>query len=207
MGGLCGGGGGTAGDTARQQEAQQRQSITQATGQIDSAFKGFTPQFYNQRAQAYENYAEPQLMGQYQNTLRGLYGKLANQGLLNSSSAIRQKGALGQELATQQQGVANEGIRQSQSLQQQVSSERNNLVGQANAASNPLSIAQGALGSAASFAAPSAFAPIGQAFQNFSQTYLGSQLNNSYNPALYGYYLGGNRSSGGPSLGSSTTFG
>lgn len=208
MGSILGGSGNAAASQARKQQQQQQADITQATGQINNAFSGFTPQFYQNRAQAYTNYAEPQLNQQYQQTLQGLYGKLANQGLLNSSAAGQEKGALQQSLATQQQGIANQGISQSQQLQQQVSQEQANLIGQANAASQPLSVANQAVGAAAGFSAPSAFQPIGQAFQSFGNTYLGSQLNSTYNPNLYSYFLsgGGSPQGGGQGLGSSQSF-
>lgn len=209
MGSILSGSSDAAATQARNQQKQQQADITQATGQINQAFSGFTPQFYQNRAQAYQNYAAPQLNQQYQQASQGLYGKLANQGLLNSSAATQEKGALQQSLAQQQQGIANTGISQSQQLQQQVSQEQANLIGQANAASNPLSISGQALNTAAGFSAPSAFQPIGQAFSQFGNTYLGSQLNSTYNPQLYSYFLSGGQQApagGGQGLPSSQSF-
>ena len=207
---MCMGGSNNAGSDARTQQMQQQAQVDQATGQINNAFAGFTPQFYNDRAQAYTNYAEPQLIQQYQQAGQQLLGKLANQGLLNSSAALQEKGALQNTMNTQQQGIANQGIQQSQQLQQQVGQQQANLVSQANAASDPLSVAQLATGTAAGYAAPSAFAPIGPLFQGFANQYLGSQLNSTYNPSLYGYMLGqgggSNQLSGGNAgLGSSSS--
>ena len=192
---MCMGSGNAAAD-ARQQQKQQEANINAATEQINNAFAGFTPQFYQDRTAAYEKFANPQLTQQYQNVNAGLTGKLANQGLLNSSAALNEQGALQQSLSQQQQGIANQGIAQSQQLQQQVAQEKNQLIAQANAANNPLSVAQGALGAASSFNAPSSFAPLGNLFQNFANTYLGNQLSNTYNPNLSSFYLGGNKSSG-----------
>lgn len=187
---MCMGGSSAAGDARAQQQSQQQQ-IEGATNQINQAFSGFNAPFYQQRTQAYENYAEPQLQQQYKGTLQNLYGKLANQGLLNSSAATQEKGALKGELNTQQQGVANQGFAQSQSLQQQIAQEQQNLIGQANAATDPQSVARGALDVAGSFSTPSAFQPLGQLFQGFANTYLGSQLNSAYNPQLNSFLLGG----------------
>jgi len=195
------GGSSDAASQARQQQQLQQAQIQQATNRINNAFAGFTPQFYQQRAQAYENYAEPQLMQQYQEVSKQLLGKLANQGLLNGSAALQQKGALQNDLGLQQQGIANTGIQQAQQLQQQVAGEQAGLIGQANAAANPLTVAQEAIGTAANYAAPSAFQPLGQLFQNFANTYLGSQLASTYNPNLYGFYLGSG--TGGQGFGSS----
>lgn len=185
------GGTSNAGTQARQQQQLQQGEVQQATNRINQAFSGFTPQYYQNRAQAYTNFAEPQLMQQYQDTSLGLLDKLGNQGLLNSSAGLQERGALQNQLGLQQQGVANTGIQQAQQLQQQVAGEQSSLIGQANAAADPLSVSQQALGQAANFAAPSAFQPLGNLFQNFANTYLGSQLASTYNPNLYGFYLGG----------------
>jgi hypothetical protein len=187
------GGGSNAADQARKQQEEQQKKINAATGRIDRAFSGFTPEFYNQRAQDYENYAMPQLNQQYTQTAENLTGKLANQGLLNSSAALGQRSALQEALATQQQGVANQGIQQAQDLQRQQMSEQQQLIGQATSATDPLSISNQALSAASQFQAPSAFAPLGQMFQGFGNMYLGNQLASTYNPRLSSYMLGGNR--------------
>ena len=134
---MCMGGGGDPAAEARKQQQQQQQKIEAATGQINNAFAGFDPAFYQARTKAYETYAMPQLNQQYQNVQSGLYGKLANQGLLNSSAAGVEKGALQQSLAEQQQNIANAGLQQSQALQRQVGQEKASLIGQANVAADP----------------------------------------------------------------------
>lgn len=203
---MCMGGGGDPAAEARKQQQQQQQKIEAATGQINNAFAGFDPAFYQARTKAYETYAMPQLNQQYQNVQSGLYGKLANQGLLNSSAAGVEKGALQQSLAEQQQNIANAGLQQSQALQRQVGQEKANLIGQANVAADPLSVSQNALQSASGFSAPSPFAPLGQMFQGFGNMYLGSQVGNTYNPTLQSYMLGGSKqpAGGGAGLGMSS---
>lgn len=200
------GGGSDAASAARKQQQQQQQKIDAATGQINAAFAGFDPAFYQARTKAYETYAMPQLNQQYQNVQSGLYGKLANQGLLNSSAAGVEKGAMQQSLAEAQQNIANAALQQSQALQRQVGQEKANLIGQANVAASPLSVSQSALESASGFSAPSPFAPIGQMFQGFGNMYLGSQVGNTYNPTLQSYMLGGNKQPavGGAGLGMSS---
>jgi len=175
-------GGSNAADAARGQQKQQEEQINKATGKINTAFQGFTPQFYQKRTQDFENYALPQLNQQYGDTANKLGFKLSNQGLTNSSQATNMGEKLGQTYNVQKQGVANQGIQQAQSLQQQIEDERSRLVSQANAAADPLSIAGQAIGSASQFAAPSAFQPIGNMFQGFANMYLANQLNNAYSP-------------------------
>lgn len=178
-----------AGTQAVAEQQQQQQNVTNAVNQINQAFSGFGPSFYNQATQNYENWALPQVMNQYQQSEQSLQDKLGNQGLLNSSAGEQEQGQLSQALAGAENQVANTGISQSQSLQQQVAQEQANLVGQANAASDPLSVAQSAINQASSVQAPSSFAPIGNLFQGFANTYLGSQLANTYNPSLYQSFL------------------
>ena len=191
-----------AGAQARAQQEQQQKQIEQATSQINKSFAGFTPQFYNQRAQAYENYALPQYQQQFQDTQNQLGFKLAGQGLSDSSQATQLGEKLGQQGSQAQQQIAQTGIQGAQSLQQQVEQERQNLIGQANAASDPLSVANSAIGTAASFTAPSAFAPVGQFFQNFANTYLAGALNNLYSPnSAYGYGSPYQRGGGGGGVG------
>ena len=182
-------GGGDPGAAAARQAQLQQDQITQATGQINKAFQGFTPQFFNQRAQDYEAYALPFLNQQQQQAQNQANFKLFDQGLQKSSQAKTLGEQLGKYTNQQKQGVANEGIRQAQSLQQQIAQEQQNLIGQANAAANPASVGQEALGQAAQFSAPSSFAPVGNLFQNFANTYLANQLTNTYSPALYGQFL------------------
>lgn len=192
-----------AGDQAVALQKQQQKSIQQATNQINQDFSGFTPQFFQDRATAYENYEEPQLYQQYGQTLAQMQDKLGNQGLTDSSAAQQEQGALQQALSQGQTQIANQGISQAQTLQEQVANEQANLVSQANAANDPLSIAQGALTQAAGFQTPSAFTPIGNMFQNVANTYLGSQLASTYNPNLYASFLSPSGSGGGGGFGGS----
>lgn len=145
---------------------------------------GFNQDFYNQRAQAYENFAEPQLAQQYQKEQANTNYGLARVGLSNSGAADYLNKSLQNQMTTNQQGVANQGLSQAQALEAQVNQEQNTLIGQAETAANPSSIAQQAVGAASQFQAPSAFAPVGQLFSNWQNSYLTNQLSNAYQPVL-----------------------
>lgn len=145
---------------------------------------GFTPDFYKQRANAYTAFANPQLTSQFQKTQQGVDYSLANQGLSKSSAASTLGGSLQKELATQRQGIADQGLQQSQQLQQQVGQEKNTLVNQLIASGNPGQSSQAALSAAGQFSAPSAFAPVGNFFNNWSSLYGASQLANAYSSYL-----------------------
>lgn len=152
---------------------------------------GFTPQFYKGVQDAYVNYANPQLISQYQQTNKNLGYDLANKGLTQSSAANTAQGSLQTALAQQQQGIANQGIQNAQNLQQQVGQEQNTLTNQLIASSNPGATSAQALNVASQFSAPSAFAPVGNFFNTWTQLYGANSLANTYasltNPALNPY--------------------
>ena len=189
-----------AGSQLAAQQAAQEALTNQSVAQINQAFSGFTPQFYQKAGQAYTNYQMPMLQQQYQNNQNNLGFRLADQGLGKSSQAQGAYNALGQANTQATQQVAQGALGQQQQLQQQVGQEQSNLVGQAQTATNPSSIGQMATLAASNFAAPSALQPIGNLFNNFSTQYLGNQLANTYNPAtalLLSYGLGGYGQQGG----------
>jgi len=191
-----------AGDQMRQQQIQQQKLTDQSVGKINQAFSGFTPQFFQGIQNDYQNYALPQLQNQYQQTQNRLGFKLANQGLLGSSVGQDLYNKLGQAQTQSQQQIASQGLQQSQDMQRQVAQQKAQLIGQAQQATDPLSVGQQAIAIASGFSAPSSFQPIGQAFGNFADLYLANQLRNTYNPATAGLMSLGY----GGGLGSSTGF-
>ncbi len=172
------------GSLSAAQQTQQQQALQKAVNQIQGDFSGFTPQFYAQRGQDYVNYEAPQLASQEQQTNQAVDYKLGNQGIANSSAAQKLKGNLGKEYALQQTALENQGTQQAQQLQQQVQGQENNLISEAETATNPGQVAQQGLATASQFQAPSMFAPLGDAFTNFKNTYLANAYSNALTPFL-----------------------
>lgn len=172
-----------AADQLRQQQQQQQAWTNQSVANINKAFSGFTPQFYQGIGDAYMNWALPQLNNQYQQTANQLGAKLANQGISRSSGAQNAYNQLQNTNQLNQQQIAGTAQQQSNQLRQQIGQEQSNLYGQAQTATNPSAIGQQALMAAQNFSLPSAFQPLGNLFSNFANTYLASQLGNTYNPA------------------------
>lgn len=193
--------------TGIQASQQQQAALTnQSVNQINQAFAGFNPQFYQGVQDSYMNYAMPQLQQQYQGANQALGYKLANQGLMNSSAADQAKNALSGQMAQAQQQVGNQAVGQVNTMKQTVGQEQSNLIGQAQTASDPAALGTQALAVAAGTNAPSTFAPIGSMFNNFATQYLGQQNANTYNNFANAYlntisnpglYSGGSTSVGG----------
>ena len=163
------------------QQQQQQANTNQAVSSINSAFSGFTPQFYQGVQDAYTNYAMPQLQQQYQTANNQLGYKLAGQGLLNSSAAQQGTNALSGAMQTNQNQLANAAVGQANQMKQTVGQEQSNLIGQAQTATDPAALGTQALALASSTTAPSTFAPVGQLFSQFGQQYLANQNSNMYN--------------------------
>lgn len=192
----CGSNNGPAEQLAASQ-LEQKRLTDQAVNSINTAFAGFTPQFYQNRTQAYENYAMPQVGQQFRQNQQGLIQNLGDRGLLRSSAALQGNQALQNANTQATQQVANQGLSQSQQLQSQVANQQAQLYGQAQTASDPSAIASSALATASGFTQPSAFTPIGNLFNNFASQYLAGQNQQTYSPYQNPYLYAGFNSSGG----------
>ena len=170
---------------AKKQESQRQQYITDAQKQVDNAFGGFDQGFYNQRAQAYQDYALPQLSQQYQQNRNAIGFGLANRGLLASSAARNQWTNLGKTMGQAKQQVADQGIGYAQDLQKQIQDQKSVLYNQVYQAADPKSAAANAINVAAGFQQPSVFQPLGNMFGNIANQYLLSQMINTYRPQGY----------------------
>jgi len=152
---------------------------------------GFTDAFYQQRAQAQEDVQLPQLGQQFQQQQKGLAYNLADRGLLRSSAATDLNQSLKDEYGRQSQDVVQNAQAGANALRQNVEQQRQSLVSQLEQSSDPAATTQLALGAAASLTAPSTFAPLGNAFQNWSNIYLANNLPSTqqYGQALYNPYM------------------
>lgn len=173
--------GSSGGDGGASRQEKQRQSrINTGMGDIDKAFSGFDQGFYDQRAQDYTNYANPQVMSDYRNTKNQLAYSLARNGLSRSSADINQNAKLSNTLSQNLSDVANEGQNQANTLRTNVANEKANSVNQLISSAEPSVANESALSSVAGLQATPAFAPVGNLFQNFSNQYLANQTAKAY---------------------------
>lgn len=163
---------------AQAAEDKRQAAINTGTADINKAFAGFTPQFYNKRANAYIDYAMPQLADQYRQTSNQVGFGLANKGLSESSTAQKQWSDLFRANTSAKQGIADSAIGQSNQLQQSVANSKAQLLGQLYQTADPASANASAVSTAASFQTPSVFTPLANQFSNIvNQYYLSSLLN------------------------------
>ena len=171
----------------QQKEQQRREAILRAgTTRINRVFGQFTPDFYNDRVNAYLAYALPQLNEQAIRTNNDLAYKTANQGLGRSSVHRGLVSSLLSEIGKQKQSIVDYGIAQAQDLRRDVIGNKMALLSQMNSATDPSMVASEAMSNASQFTAPSMFAPIGQMLNNWSNIYLAKRENDmaqNYNNA------------------------
>lgn len=167
---------GRAGAAAERAERLRQLRIKQGMGEVDSAFSGYTPEVYNQRAQAYQNYALPQLNEQYNKSQGNTLFGLANRGLTKSSIADKEWSDFNKEAGRARQTVVDQGLQEANNLRLGIENSRQNIIGQLNQTSDPGQAKQAAIASASNFQAPPAFGALNQMFSNLGSQYLTNQI-------------------------------
>lgn len=166
-------------DASKEIERQQQQRqflIQQGLGQVNRAYAGFNPQFYDRQKAAILAAQLPQVGRQFVQQRNQLGYGLADQGLLRSSAGAQLGGALQEELAQQERNVFNQATQSVQGLQRDVSASKGNIISQLQQSADPTVAAQRAVESATQFSAPSLIQPLGDLFSNFSNIYLARQI-------------------------------
>lgn len=179
------GGGTDYGQIALQQEQARQAAINTGTTAISNAYSGFTPDFYSQRAKAYDDFALPQLANQYQQTQNDIGFDMGNRNLLGGSAARTAFSNLNTNNDQAKQGIVDAGIQQSQSLENQVNASKDQQLNYLYQTADPAGAGAGATADAASFAAPSTFAPLVNQFNSLISQYYAQQLINNYQSTSY----------------------
>jgi hypothetical protein len=144
----------------RQEEEKRQARISTGMTSIDQAFAGYNPDYYNQRAQAFQSYAMPMVADKYQQAAGGLETSLARRGLRKSMVADRFYSALNRENATQRRSVVDQAQAHANQLRQQVEESRGNITNQLYASAEPQQAKLDSLAAASRFTAPSMMTPV-----------------------------------------------
>lgn len=186
---MCFGGGGDGGAAqARQDEIDRQNRIKAGTAIINENFEQFDNKFFDKRASNYREFALPQVGQAFKGTADQLAYSLARSGLTNSSESARQQSVLQGDKASALQQVSSSAMAERQRAMQAVEDNRNTLLNQVVATSDPQMAAANSLRQAGVMASQADnFSPLANLFAN--STGMLAAANQA------GYY------SGGPGLG------
>jgi hypothetical protein len=169
-------GGGKAGDYANQEaaaatkaEADRQSAIKTGTDAINTTFsKQFTPDYFQKQADAYTNYAEPQLNDQFGNATKQLTYALDRAGNLNSSTRGFQSGQLQKLYDTYDQQIKDQAVAQEGQDKSAVQTAQQNLINSLNATGDATGAANSATAQAAALSTPAAYSPLTNLFTDFT---------------------------------------
>jgi hypothetical protein len=167
----------TAAEKARQEE------LTRGYAAIDQNFGQFNDNFYNGRARAYTDYANPQLDDQYGRARNSLIYALTDAGTLGSSAGADKLALLERDYSTNKQSIADQAAAYASEARTNVGNARaavtRDLVNGGNAGQAGAAAAQ----QAQTVSAAPSFSPLAQLFQNMTAG-IGSAAGANQNAAL-----------------------
>lgn len=135
---------------------------------------GFDTSFYNQRAQAYEDFATPQLQRQYEEAQKAMQLGLIGQGLAGSSVAAERQANLERKNREALQGIAQQGQGYANKARQQIANQRQQLVNALQASADPSVVNSAALSRFDNIArATPEFAALGDVFGSLTPGFAG----------------------------------
>lgn len=151
-------------EQARKAEAARQANISTGMSGISSAFSPFNDQYYQDRANDYVNYAEPQLDDQYADAKKQLTYALSRTGNLQSTTAADREAKLKQQYDTNRLGVESQGQQYASDARSKVEASRSDLTSQLEASADPTAASNLALTQAKSLTAAPAYSPLTQMF-------------------------------------------
>jgi hypothetical protein len=176
---MCGGGGSDAAEDSlryqKEQDAKRERRTKKGMSDVESFFdggyvdgeyyEGFDDQFFDQRADAFEDYANPRVTRQFKDAQEGLLYGLADANLLNSSAAVDDFGDLDRELGTARDDVARRGDNFADGAREAVAGQRANLTNLIQSTADPTAI-RSQLGSVADVLnTADSYSPVGNFFE------------------------------------------
>lgn len=158
---------------------------------------GFNDAFFDQRRQAYTDYANPQLEDQYGKAQKELTFALSRAGLTDSSVRAAKFGELQQKYDLNKQQIADEAQSHANQARNSIEEARANLIQTLNATGDAEGTANMAVSRAQALSRPTAFSPLSQLFSDFTaglgtqaalekaNYYSGGQTGTRYNTGLF----------------------
>lgn len=161
--------GGKAAAQARADEQARQERVRQGTESINQTFDGqFTPGFFDQRRQAYMDFATPQVDQQHADAQKQLTYSLARSGLLDSSVRGEKTAELSRLYDQNKQQVADKALSSANEAKTSVEGARSDLVSMLNATGDAQGASNSALTRAQALTAPQEFSPLTRLFADFT---------------------------------------
>lgn len=176
-----GGGGGDDGvEYQREQETQRQNRIRDGMARIDGLFNspGYSDEFFNHRARAYQDFALPQVQSQYADQQKALTFALARGGNIQSSLANDKNAELDKDFTLQKQAVIDTGRDYANQGRADLASQKASAVSLLQATADPDAAYNVAQQSASQLSAMPAFTPLNNVVKNVASglgTYLMNQ--------------------------------
>lgn len=152
---------------------------------------GFDDQFFQDRRQAYLDYATPQLEQQYGDAQRDLTFALARGGLLDSSARASKVGDLQRLYDLNMQHVSDEALNYETEARNAVEDARASLIQQLNVTGDVQGAVNAARARSQALSQAPTFSPLANLFSSFTEG-LGNRLAHERADMMARQYLGGN---------------
>jgi len=143
---MCmGGSRGDGGAAERRRVEEERQArIRTGDAKITDQFKGFDDAFYDNRRQAYLDFAKPTVTDQYEDAFKQLTLALADSNLLNSSAGARRRADLMKKKGEYERQIGSKANEYANTARSQVESAKSDLRSQNMNIANPTLVAANA---------------------------------------------------------------
>ena len=162
--------GGSSDSGARKAEEERQKKITEGTNIVNKTFEGFTPEFYQQRQQAFLDWANPQLEDQYSQAQKNLTYALARQyGTLDTSIAADRQAKLAAQRALAESQLASQALDYGTQSREAIENQRNALLAQVQGGADPATAAKLAASQSELLSAPQTYAALGDLFANVTE--------------------------------------
>lgn len=156
---------------ARRDEEARQSRIRTGTAKINATFdKQFTPAFYKKQADAYSDYATPQLEKQYQDAGSELTFDLARRGLTDSTIRADKAADLSELYTLNKQDIADKAHRAATDARSGVEGARNDLLLTLQSTADAAGAGKQALARAKVLSQPEAYSPLEDMFTQFTST-------------------------------------
>lgn len=157
-------------DTAAADEAARQKRITEGKAKVNTAFAGFTPDWYAGRSKAYNEFALPQVEDQFKTSADQLKYALARQyGTTQTSEAATREAKLANAYQRAKMDITDKGTALANQARTGIEKERSSVLSQLNATADPAAAADMATTQAKLLQTPDVYDPVANYFGDVTE--------------------------------------